>query len=80
MGRTTFPLLISLVITSGRVAFLSHVHSRSIIIGFNSHDPRLLHAFTSRVEKSVDPDQLASEKPADLDLHCFQNRIYPGSA
>ena len=25
----------------------------------------------------VDPDQLASEKPADLDLHCFQNRIYP---
>ena len=30
------------------------------------------------VENSVDPDQLASEKPADLDLHCFQNRIYPG--
>ena len=24
----------------------------------------------------VDPDQLASEKPADLDLQCFQNRIY----
>ena len=23
----------------------------------------------------MDPDQLASEKPADLDLHCFQNRI-----
>ena len=22
----------------------------------------------------MDPDQLASEKPADLDLHCFQNR------
>ena len=24
---------------------------------------------------SVDPDQLASQKPADLDLHHFQNRI-----
>ena len=24
----------------------------------------------------VDPDQLASEKPADLDLHCFLNRIF----
>ena len=29
---------------------------------------------------SADPDQLASEKPADLDLHCFQSRAYPGSA
>ena len=27
---------------------------------------------------SVDPDHLASEKPADLDLHCFQNRIHHG--
>ena len=24
------------------------------------------------------PDQLASQKPADLDLHCFKNKIYPG--
>ena len=23
----------------------------------------------------MDPDQLASHKPADLDLHCFQNWI-----
>ena len=30
---------------------------------------------------SADPDQLASEeKPTDLDLHCLQNRVYPGSA
>ena len=36
-------------------------------------------AFTNRVKNSVDPDQLASEKPADLDAHCFQNLIYPGS-
>ena len=27
----------------------------------------------------MDPDLLASQKPADLDLHCFQNRIYLGS-
>ena len=25
----------------------------------------------------MDPDQLASQKPADFDLHCFQNTIYP---
>ena len=25
--------------------------------------------------KTVDPDLLASQKPADLDLHCFQNGI-----
>ena len=30
--------------------------------------------------KTLDPDQLASEKFADLDLHCSQNRAYPGSA
>ena len=38
------------------------------------------HVLTSRVESSVDPDQLASQKPADLDLHCFQNRTYQGLA
>ena len=27
----------------------------------------------------MDPDQLASENPADLDLHCFQNLIYPNT-
>ena len=32
--------------------------------------------FYKQLENSVDPDQLASEKPADLDLHGFQNRIY----
>ena len=26
---------------------------------------------TSCCENSVDPDQLASEKPADQELHCF---------
>ena len=28
----------------------------------------------SESEDSVDPDQLASQKPADPDLHCIQNR------
>ena len=28
--------------------------------------------FTSRFQNSADPDQLASEKPADLELHCFK--------
>ena len=33
---------------------------------------------SSTVGKSVDPDQQASEKPADLDLLLFQNRISLG--
>ena len=42
-----------------------------------------LHCFTSRisitsiVENSVDPNQLASKKPADLDLHYFQTGYIP---
>ena len=38
--------------------------------------PVITCAFANRVENSVDPDQLASQKPADLNLHCFQNWIY----
>ena len=30
--------------------------------------------------KSVDSGQLASNKPIDLDLHGFRNRIYPSLA
>ena len=29
---------------------------------------------------SVDPAQLASQKQADLDLHCFQDSIFPSLA
>ena len=36
--------------------------------------------FTSRLGNNVDPDQLASEKPADLNLQCFQKQINLGSA
>ena len=35
--------------------------------------------FTSLVENWTDSNHLASQKPAHLHLHCFQNRIYPGS-
>ena len=35
------------------------------------------HVLTSRLEKGVDPDQLASQKPADLDLH-FLKHDMPG--
>ena len=27
----------------------------------------------------MNPDQLASQKPADQDLHCLKNRIHPAS-
>ena len=32
-----------------------------------------MHVFTRRVENGVDPDQLASQMSADLNLHSFQN-------
>ena len=31
----------------------------------------MLKADISRFENSIDPDQLASQKPADQDPHCF---------
>ena len=31
--------------------------------------------YLQAVENSVDPDQLASEQPADLDLQCFRNQV-----
>ena len=33
-----------------------------------------VHVFTSRVVDSMDPDQLAIQKPTEMDLHCFPNR------
>ena len=46
----------------------------SVLSNINLHDSNYMykHVFTGRVGNSVDPDQLASEKPADLDLHCFK--------
>ena len=32
------------------------------------------------MENNADHDQLASQKPADLDIQCFKNRIYLGLA
>ena len=42
----------------------------------NSKDCSKLQVFTSKVENRVDPDELASEKPADQYLHCFLKGIY----
>ena len=55
--------------------YTPHPFISNLLKGF-----RLFEIFTSRGRNSVDPDQLASQKPADPDLHCFQNRIYPGPA
>ena len=41
-----------------------------VFIEFLSHKPNKLQKI------SVDPDQLASQNPADLDLQCFQNGIF----
>ena len=32
------------------------------------------------MENNVDPDQMAFQKPADLDLQCFHNKINLGLA
>ena len=55
-------------------------HSSSINIQLNCRIRIIDILFTSLVENSVDPDQLASKKPADLDLHSFHNRMYPSVA
>ena len=39
-------------------------------------DPDFCYKFAYLMANSADPDQ----KPTDLDLHCLQNRVYPGSA
>ena len=46
----------------------------SIFIRLNCRIPANGVLFTSRVDNNVDPDQLASQKPADLGPHCFQNK------
>ena len=43
-----------------------------------AHIIPVISIFSTRsVENCVDPDQLASQKPADQDLHCFKNRMHP---
>ena len=47
------------------------MHYTPKIISFQ-HSSHITYLFNnSLMEIIVDPDQLASEKPADLDLHCF---------
>ena len=43
----------------------------------NLQDSSYYYEFTSILQNSADLEQLASKKPPDLDLLCFQNRIYP---
>ena len=51
----------------------------SLLLSFYPNAGFQLLVCIHRVKSSVDPDQLASVKasvkPADLYLHCFQNRI-----
>ena len=37
-----------------------------------------MHLYAELKKQGVDPDQLASQKPVDQDLHCFQTK-YLGS-
>ena len=55
----------------------------NILMNYNLFTSTLITGFQLlacivRVERRIGYDQLASEKPADLHLHCFQSRIYPG--
>ena len=42
----------------------------SLVYSLLPNDNLFKNIFTSRVENSVDLDQLTSQKTADLDLHC----------
>ena len=46
-------------------------------IQFTCKIPIYKYVFSSRVKNSVDPNQLASERLADVDLHCCRNKLYP---
>ena len=50
----------------------------SIFIQFTCKIPIYKYVFTSRVKNSEDPNQLASERLADVDLLCCRNKLYPG--
>ena len=50
---------------SALCVFISNKHKLTIFT-FSMLKPDI-----SNFENSVDQDQLASQKPADLDLHCF---------
>ena len=48
-----------------------HILTPSNFHTINLHGSILWYAFASRVENSVYPDQLASQKPDDQDTFCF---------
>ena len=54
------------------------LHSSNVIQIRYLQDNSYKYVLSNRVDNSVDPDQLASKKPADLDRHCFHNMIHTG--
>ena len=52
------------------------INTPTILYSIDLQNSSYQSVFTIKVENSVDPDQLASQKPADQYLHCFQNKIY----
>ena len=45
----------------------------SLIVIKITHKLQVIEGFYKQSINCVNPDQLASEKPADFDLHCIQN-------
>ena len=68
LDKTQFNILINLKFPT----FMYYLCSSPIFITIPSSHK---HVLTCRVENCVNSDQLASQKPADLDLHSFKNRI-----
>ena len=56
--------------------FTKHLNITNILAKINQSHVNVgklyQYKFTSKMVNSVHPDQLASEKPADLDAHCFR--------
>ena len=73
-------ITIRLHISLNLAGYFYVLNSSPIFLKIKSNYSSYMLVFTSRMENSVDPDQLASQKPADLDLHCFQDRIFSSLA
>ena len=58
--------------------FMYYIHSNIHLVNMQQFSCK--HILSIRVENSVDPDQMASSRPADLDIYCFQKRINQGLA
>ena len=53
---------------------LYNLYTTLLLNGYQiTHKLQLLVGIYKQSINRVNPDQLASKKPADLDLHCFRN-------